>query len=67
MFCYDIYLAIKFAQLSREDILKSPEEASMRSHGLLYKTIHLNAPLQDIDDLLTDFAIDTKDPVGSFA
>lgn len=47
----------------REEILKSPEEASMRTHGLLYKTIGMNAALEDIDDLLTDFAVDTKDPV----
>lgn len=37
----------------------------MRSHGLFYKTIGFPAAIQnDVQTLLTDFAVDTKDPVS---
>lgn len=46
-------------------MLKSPESASMKSYGILYKSLQVNiASEAEIDDILSDFAVDSKDPVS---
>ncbi|ODN01695.1 1,25-dihydroxyvitamin D(3) 24-hydroxylase, mitochondrial [Orchesella cincta] len=59
---HNLTSCLKFSSRLRDDIMESPENASMKTYGLLYKMLMMNIAPQDIDDMLTDFACDTKDP-----
>ncbi|CAL8083062.1 unnamed protein product [Orchesella dallaii] len=61
---HNLNACLTFSSKLRDDIMESPENASLKTYGLLYKMLMLNIAPQDIDDMLTDFAVDNKDPVA---